>query len=99
MHAVGGIQADALAVGSGCVVDHLIDVCGTKILAWAAEFFDATVVADVRIVNNQMSGLIDERTTSTFMDRLKDMLKSALNRATESPHGTDLSPYAGVGGF
>src|SRR5947209_1299779 len=43
---VGGIQADAFAVGLSGVVKHFVDVGGTKILAWAAVFFYATFVAN-----------------------------------------------------
>src|SRR5271165_741928 len=56
--AVGGVQADALAVWLACVVDHFVDVSGTEILAGAAEFFHAARVADIGIVDNQMRGLV-----------------------------------------
>ncbi len=35
MHAVGGVQADALAIRRGGVVDHLVHVRRTEILARA----------------------------------------------------------------
>src|SRR5258706_4188685 len=54
VHAVGGIQADAPAVGRGRVVQHLVDVGRTEILAGAAELFHATLTADLRIADDQM---------------------------------------------
>jgi hypothetical protein len=56
--AVGGIQTDALAVGSGGVIEHFVDVGGTEILAGAAELFYATGIADVGVVNKKVGGLI-----------------------------------------
>src|ERR1700733_1037445 len=58
VHAIRRVQADALAVGLGRVVDHFIDVGGTEVLARAAEFFHATRVADVGVVDHQMRWLI-----------------------------------------
>src|SRR5258708_3111676 len=58
VHAVRGIQADALAMGRGFVVHHLVDVRGAEILAGAAELFHAPVVTDVGVLNQQMRRLI-----------------------------------------
>ena len=58
MDAVRRVQADAFAVGLGCVFDHFINVCGTEILAGAAEFFYALRIADIRIVDDQMRWLV-----------------------------------------
>src|ERR1700682_61604 len=58
VHAVRGIQADALAIGRGFVVHHLVDVRGAEVLARAAELFHAPVVTDVGVLNQQMRGLI-----------------------------------------
>src|ERR1019366_3623658 len=54
MHTVRGIQADALAMGGGTVVHHLVDVRGAEVLARAAELFYATVITDVGVLNQQM---------------------------------------------
>ena len=48
--AVTRVQADALAVGLGRVVDHFVDIGRTEILARAAEFFHAARIADVGVV-------------------------------------------------
>ena len=58
MDAIRRIQADALAVGLRGVLDHLIDVGRTEILAGVAELFHATRVADVGVVNDEMRGLV-----------------------------------------
>ena len=58
MHAVGRIQADALAVRRGGIVHHLIHVRRAEILAGAAEFFHASFIADVGIVDDQVCGLV-----------------------------------------
>src|ERR1039458_387641 len=58
MHTVRGIQADALAMGGGTVVHHLVDVRGAEVLARAAELFYATVITDVGVLNQQMRRLI-----------------------------------------
>ena len=52
VHTVRGIQADALAVGLARVVHHFVDVRRTEILAWAAIFLDAALVANFRVVND-----------------------------------------------
>ncbi len=39
MHTVCSIQADALAIGLGGILDHFIDVGRTEILAGVAELF------------------------------------------------------------
>src|SRR5437588_4279663 len=44
VNAVRGVQADAFTVGRRFVVDHLVDIRGTKILAGAAVFFHATLL-------------------------------------------------------
>src|SRR5215472_3626574 len=51
---IGGVQADALAMWLRCVFDQFIDVGGAKILAGAAIFFCAALVADVGVVNDQV---------------------------------------------
>ena len=58
MHAVRRVQADALAVRLGGVVDHLVHVGRTEILARVAEFFYAARVADVGVMNDQVRGLV-----------------------------------------
>src|SRR6266849_901586 len=56
--AVGGIQADALAIGRSRVVQQFVDICRTEILARAPKLFHATLIADVRIMDDQMRRLI-----------------------------------------
>src|SRR6185295_7033307 len=58
MHAVRRVQADALSVGLAGVVHHLVNICRTEILAGAAEFFYTARIANVSIVDHQMSGLV-----------------------------------------
>src|SRR5580704_13621233 len=58
VHTVRRVQADALSVGLRGVVDHLVDIGWTEILARAAEFFYAARVADVSIVNDEMGWLV-----------------------------------------
>ena len=58
MHAVRWIEADALAIRLLGVVHHLIDICGTKLLARTAILFYAFRVADVGVVNHQMRRLV-----------------------------------------
>src|SRR6266446_7103944 len=58
VNAVGGVEADALALGRSRVVQHFVDICRTEILARAAELFHATLIADVCVVDNQMRRLI-----------------------------------------
>src|SRR5271165_2098738 len=41
VHAIGGIETDALAVGRSRVVDHLVNIRRAEVLAWAAEFLHA----------------------------------------------------------
>src|SRR5208282_691024 len=56
--AVGWVQTDALAVRRGRVVQHFVNVGRAEILAGAGKLFQATIVADVSVFNQQMSGLI-----------------------------------------
>src|SRR5690242_15060121 len=58
VHAVGWVQADAFSVWSCRVVEHLVDIGGTEVLAGAAEFLDAALLADVGVVNDKMSRLV-----------------------------------------
>ena len=58
MNAIGRIQADTLTIRLACIVDHLINIRWTEILARAAEFFDAACIANVCVVNYQMRWLI-----------------------------------------
>src|SRR5207302_4068661 len=58
VHAIGRVQADALAIRGGRVVHHLVDVGWTEVLAGAAEFLDAALFANVGVVNHKMRGLI-----------------------------------------
>ena len=58
MHAVRRVQADAFSVGLAGVVHHLVNICRAEILAGAAEFFYAARVADVGVVNDQVSRLV-----------------------------------------
>src|ERR1022692_3213021 len=56
--AIGRVQADALAVGLGRIVDHFVDIGGAEILAGTAEFLHAARVANTRVVDNQVRGLV-----------------------------------------
>ena len=58
MHAVGRIQADALAVRLTGVLDHFVDVRRTEILARTAKFLHAARVADVGVVDDKMRRLV-----------------------------------------
>src|SRR3954462_293663 len=58
VHAVGRIQTDAFAVRLAGIIDHLIYVRRTEILAWAAEFLHATRIAHVRVMDHQVRRLI-----------------------------------------
>ena len=58
MHAVRWVQADALAIRLRRVVQHLVNIGRTEVLAGAAEFFYAALVADVGVVNDEVRGLI-----------------------------------------
>src|SRR4051794_18206489 len=58
VHAVGRIQTDAFAVRLAGIIDHLIHVRRTEILAWAAEFLHATRIAHVRVMDHQVRRLI-----------------------------------------
>ena len=58
MHAVRWVQADALAIRLRRVVQHLVNIGRTEVLAGAAEFFYAALVADIRVVNDEVRGLI-----------------------------------------
>src|SRR5438094_4960943 len=58
VHAVRWIQADALSVGLRGVTNHFIDVRWTEVLARAAELFDAALIANVSVLDDQMRGLI-----------------------------------------
>ncbi len=58
MHAVRGVQANALAVWLRGVIDHFVDIRGTEILARVAIFFHAAGVANICVVNDQVRGLI-----------------------------------------
>jgi hypothetical protein len=58
MHAVRRIQADAFSVGLAGIVHHLVNICRAEILAGAAEFFYAARVANVSVVNHQVSRLV-----------------------------------------
>ena len=49
-------------------------------------------------IHNQMNGVADEKTFSSMLERLKDMIKGAISHSTESPHGSDVSPYV-TGGY
>ena len=58
MHAVRWIQTDAFSIRLRRVIDHLVHVSWTEILARAAEFFYAARVANVGVVNDQVRGLV-----------------------------------------
>src|SRR5579871_81342 len=58
VYTIRGIQADALAVWLRRVVHHLVHVRRTKILAWAAVFLHAALIAHLRIVDDQVGRLI-----------------------------------------
>ena len=53
-----GFRLMRLPFGLRGVVDHLVHVGRTEILARAAEFFHAARVADVGVVNDQVRGLV-----------------------------------------
>ena len=53
-----GFRLMRLPFGRGAVVQHLVDIRRTKILAGTAVFHDATLVANVGVVNDQVRGLI-----------------------------------------
>ncbi len=53
-----GFRLMRFAVRLRGVVHHLVDICGTEILARAAEFFYAARVADIGVVNDQVRGLV-----------------------------------------
>ena len=53
-----GFRLMRLPLGWRRVVDHFVDVRRAEILAGAAEFLHAARVADIRVVNDQMRGLI-----------------------------------------
>src|SRR5207249_9590965 len=58
VHAVRWIQADALSVGLRGVINHFIDVRWTEVLVRAAQLFDAALIANVSVLDDQMRGLI-----------------------------------------
>ena len=58
MDAIGGIQADALAVRLARILHHFVNVRGTEFLARAAEFFHAARIADVRILDDKVRRLV-----------------------------------------
>lgn len=67
VYAVRRVQADAFAMRRGCVVDHLVNICRAKILAWTAELFDATLIANIGVVNDQVRGLVFLMTRSRMI--------------------------------
>src|SRR5207249_1026802 len=58
VHAVRWIQADALSVGLRGVINHFINIRWTEVLARAAKFFNAALIANVSVLNDQVCGLI-----------------------------------------
>src|SRR5437870_7403857 len=58
VHAVRWIQADALSVGLRGVINHFINIRWTEVLARAAELFDAALIANVSVLNDQVCRLI-----------------------------------------
>src|SRR6266849_2416667 len=58
VNAIRRVQANALRVGLSGVVNHFVDIGGAEILARVAEFFYAARIADVGVVNDEMSGLV-----------------------------------------
>ena len=58
MHTVRWVQADAFAIRLRRVVQHLVNIGRTEVLAGAAEFFYAALVADIRVMNDEVRGLI-----------------------------------------
>src|SRR2546426_2471938 len=58
VHAVRWIQADALSVGLRGVINHFINIRWTEVLARAAKFFNAALIANVGVLDDQMRGLI-----------------------------------------
>src|ERR1700739_3854585 len=58
VYAVRWIQMNYLALGRGSVFFHLINVGGAEILAGIAELSDATRVADIGVMDDQVRRLI-----------------------------------------
>src|SRR6266853_4338369 len=58
VNAIRRVQANALRVGLSGVVNHFVDIGRAEILARVAEFFYAARIADVGVVNDEMSGLV-----------------------------------------
>src|SRR5438270_773429 len=58
VNAVGRIEADALSIRSRGILEHFVNIRWTKILAWVAVFRNATRVANIGVMNNQMRRLI-----------------------------------------
>src|SRR5436190_10287623 len=58
VHAVRRIQADALPIRRGGIVEHFVNVGWTKILARTAELAHTPRLADVRVFDDQMCRLI-----------------------------------------
>src|SRR5581483_12215128 len=57
VNAIRGIQFELLASAVWAIL-HLINHGRTEVLAWVAVFGDAAVVADVKVGNSQVTGLI-----------------------------------------
>jgi hypothetical protein len=58
VNAIGRIQADPFAVGRGVIVKHFIYVGRAEILARAPEFLYAACIANVSVLNEQVSRLV-----------------------------------------
>jgi hypothetical protein len=58
VHAVRWIQADALSVGLGGIINHFVNIRWAEVLARAAELFNAALIANVGVLDDQMRGLI-----------------------------------------
>src|SRR5439155_3276389 len=58
VHTVRWIQADALAVRRSGIIEHLVNISRAEVLARTAVFADAPRLANVRVVDDQVRGLI-----------------------------------------
>src|SRR5881398_2911291 len=58
VHAVRWIQADALSVGLGGIINHFVNIRWAEVLARAAELFYAALIANVSVLNDQVCRLI-----------------------------------------
>jgi len=58
VHAVRGVQTDAFAIRLGGIINHFVNIRWAEVLARAAELFDAALIANVSVLNDQVCRLI-----------------------------------------